>query len=176
MVLALFFAATAAAAPPHAPPPGPAVVHGSAGRVSVGVAPPVLTADRLQGPDPADLSQLSGRVVILDFWATWCGPCQAIMPILDALSTQYHDRGLSVVGISAEPRGTIERHLRSRPVGYTIARDQGPTSLRFGVSSVPMLVVVGRDGKVREVFVGVNGPRMRHLVDMIPALLDEPTP
>jgi thiol-disulfide isomerase/thioredoxin len=169
LATALFVTASATAAPGNDPRPRGT----NTGALRVGVAPPALDTHRITGPDPVDLTRLQGRVVILDFWATWCGPCQAVMPLLDGLHQRYHDEGLTVLGISSEPEQTITSHLGLRPVGYTMARDLGETSPRFGVTSVPTLVVVGRDGKVKDVLVGVSGPRMRALVDSIPRLLDE---
>jgi len=144
--------------------------------LAVGEAPPALAAERLSGADPIDLGALRGRVVIVDFWASWCRPCRAIMPALDGMHAEHHDEGLTVLGVAREPTSRIRRHLAESPVGYTVGRDAGGTLARYGVRALPTLVVIDRRGLVREVFVGVDGgsmlPRLEHLVT---ALLAEPT-
>jgi thiol-disulfide isomerase/thioredoxin len=135
-----------------------------------------LAATRIAGRERVDLQDLGGRVVVLDFWTTWCRPCRAIMPLLDALYRRHRDRGLSVVGLSPEPERSIRDHLAARPVDYTIARDTGGTMRAYGIRGIPTLVVIGRDGAVREVMVGVDAPAMRRLDALVQRLLAEPRP
>ncbi|MBW2462637.1 MAG: TlpA family protein disulfide reductase [Deltaproteobacteria bacterium] len=161
-------------APSRPPPAQPTLAHGRG--VSVGVPPPALSANRLHGKDPTELGALAGRVVVLDFWATWCGPCRAVMPLLDRLHRDYHDDGLTVLGVSREPPPRIRAHLNRSPVGYTIARGIGPTWRNYGIRTLPTLVIIGRDGNVRHMMVGVSRRRAAQLVAMIPRLLDEPAP
>ena len=118
---------------------------------SVGHAPPALTAERISGGDSVSLPDLRGRVVVMDFWATWCGPCRSIMPELDALSVMHHAEGLTVIGVAREPTSRLRRHLDASPVSYTIARDTGGTLSRYGIRAIPTLVVIDRSGVVREI-------------------------
>lgn len=140
----------------------------------IGQVPPDVNATRVVGSDPVSLGDLRGRVVIVDFWATWCGPCTATMPLLDRMHVQNHARGLTVLGLTEEPRPTVEDHLRRLPVRYTVAQDVGRTTARYGVSALPTLVVIDRAGKVREVIVGM--PEAQRLSALVDQLLREPTP
>jgi thiol-disulfide isomerase/thioredoxin len=106
------------------------------------------------------LRELRGRAVLLDFWATWCGPCRAEAPILDAMARRWGDRGLTVVGVNidtpgqGDPRAFAVRHALS----YPIVRDAaGQASRSYGVESMPTLVLVSRTGRVVAVHSGVTG-------------------
>jgi cytochrome c biogenesis protein CcmG, thiol:disulfide interchange protein DsbE len=129
---------------------------------------PALVLERLRGADPVELAGLRGRTIVVDFWATWCGPCRQVMPALDRMQTDLRGRGLVVLGVSNEPATAIQRFLTARPVGYTIARDAGGTARRYGVSSLPTMVVIDRSGKVRGRFVGADDmPQMRRIVESL---------
>lgn len=159
--------------------PAPAVAapteaEGGPGPLRVGEVAPPVQAERIAGQDEVSLPQLRGRVVVLDFWATWCRPCRAIMPSLDQLHRRHHDEGLTILGLTRERRPTIEAHLSRSPVAYTVARDLGSTQRSYGVSAIPTLVVLDRRGRVREVRVG--GENMQTLERVIESLLAEPVP
>ncbi len=168
--LALVTLAALVVLPARAAPVAPAE---RIGPLRVGEAAPRVEASRLSGSDGVSLDDLRGRVVVLDFWATWCGPCRAIMPELDALSQRHHQAGLSVIGIAREPESSIRSHLASAPVSYTVARDTGTTLSRYGVRSIPMLVVIDRAGRVRDVQIGTDSASMRSLESLVARLLRE---
>lgn len=167
--LACVLAVTAAgrAEPTATPAPSP----GGAVPLTIGTTPPELAARRVSGTDDVTLAALRGRVVVLDFWATWCGPCRMIMPELDRLNTQFHAQGLTVVGLAQEPEGDILRHLARSPVGYTVARDIGHTMSTYGVHAIPMLVVVDRRGHVARVFTGISPGDMTDLAALVQMLV-----
>ena len=102
------------------------------------------------------LAELRGHPVILDFWATWCGPCQAQSPILDGVAHRYADRGVVVVGIDTnDAPGSAARWASAHGITYPILFDAEQDAARqYGVESLPTIVVLNREGKVHAVRVG----------------------
>jgi len=116
---------------------------------------PAFTGERVHGAYSAALADLKGQVVVIDFWATWCGPCAMTMPFLDAWQTKYGARGLRIVGLSSEDLPEIERFVAAHPLSYTIARDdQAQIARDYYLLGVPMLVIIDRSGVVRHVQLG----------------------
>jgi cytochrome c biogenesis protein CcmG/thiol:disulfide interchange protein DsbE len=105
----------------------------------------------------AKLADLAGSVVVLDFWATWCGPCERTMPALQALHVKYAARGLRLVGISEdESDADIAAYARDHALTYPLARDDdGALARAYWHAALPTLVVIDRAGIVRRVEVGI---------------------
>ena len=100
----------------------------------------------------AKLANLVGQVVLLDFWATWCVPCEYAVPQLEALHQKYGSRGLHVLGISNDSAADIAQYATAHAMTYTLARDEGDTIARsYWESAIPMLVLIDRAGVVRAV-------------------------
>ncbi|MES2794300.1 MAG: TlpA disulfide reductase family protein [Planctomycetota bacterium] len=92
---------------------------------------------------------LKGKVVLIDFWATWCGPCVKKLPEVNKLQEKYSAQGLVVIGIhSSNNAEGVEKFLDTHPVQFPIVVDDGETERRFAVSAFPTYYLVGRDGKV----------------------------
>ena len=101
------------------------------------------------------LSSLKGKVVLIDFWATWCGPCHMTMPTVQRLYTAYRDKGFTVAAITREDRATVEKFLQETPLDYPIYLDGlGEANLDFGVQSIPLAVLLGKNGQVLDTFNG----------------------
>ena len=114
-----------------------------------GDAAPAL---ELEGPGgPVSLAALRGRVVYLDFWASWCPPCRQSFPWMDEQLARHGAAGMVVVAVNLDrQRAAAEQFLRAVPSRATIAFDPaGDTPRRFGARAMPSSFVIGRDGRVR---------------------------
>ena len=96
--------------------------------------------------------------VIVDFWATWCGPCQAQSPIVNGIAERYKGRGVAVVGVNtSDEDGLAERFVHKKGLGFPMVYDEGNAIARqYGVTSLPTLIVVSKAGKVVAVRRGVT--------------------
>jgi cytochrome c biogenesis protein CcmG, thiol:disulfide interchange protein DsbE len=114
------------------------------------------------------LKDLRGHAVLLDFWATWCQPCRAQAPIVDALARRWRERGVVVVGVGTDrpEEGDPGAFALARGLSYPIVRDDmGRASRAYGVEGLPTLVVVSPAGKIVAVRTGVtDDPELERLV------------
>jgi cytochrome c biogenesis protein CcmG/thiol:disulfide interchange protein DsbE len=145
-VRAAFLAALLAAAAPAA-------------AVEAGERAPAFVAPALEpGGSSVSLEALRGRVVYVDFWASWCVPCRQSMPVLDALARRHGPRGFAVVGVNKDATAAdAQRFLRRVPVGFALASDADDAVAKaFGVKAMPSGYLVDRAGVVRRVHRGFD--------------------
>lgn len=102
------------------------------------------------------LSEYRGQVVMLNFWASWCGPCRQEFPHLDALQQKYAELGFTVFGVNVEQdRASADRVLRDIPVTFPILfDDENVVSELYGVDAMPMTLLLDRNGMVRHLHRG----------------------
>jgi peroxiredoxin len=117
---------------------------------------PYFTAKTPKG-DAIALEKSGQRVQLVDFWATWCPPCVASMPILERVYRDYRDKGFVVVGVDQEPgdEANVEHFLRSHEISFPIAMDPGAIAQAYGVYTFPTSFLIGKDGVIRDVHRGV---------------------
>ena len=97
-----------------------------------------------------DVEQYAGKVVVLDFWASWCVPCRRSFPWLNSMQAKFADRGLVIVGVNLDmERADAERFLEDYPAEFSIIYDDNQELARaYGVVAMPSSYVIGRDGSV----------------------------
>ena len=126
-----------------------------------GLPLPDFKLEYLSGTSPrtARSGSLKGKVTVVDFWATWCGPCRKAAPRLEALSERYGDR-LQVIGISSESKGTIRKFLGRSPSAYPIAHDPGGLAhTRCTIITFPTMLLLNEKGVVVGTYVGLGDLR-----------------
>jgi len=116
-------------------------------------APPALQITDWFNAQPMTLEGLKGKVVVLDFWNIYCGPCRKLMPHLGTLYTQHKAEGLVVIGITDDVKKELEAFLAKNPASYPIAIDkvvdgEGQTGKAYGIVAIPTIWLIGRDGNV----------------------------
>ena len=125
---------------------------------------------------PFRLNELRGRVVLLNFWATWCGPCKGEIPHFNDMQREHGEKGFTVVGVTSDPVDTPD-HIRSfhreNPQAYTVLTGPSDTPSRFqNGAGLPVTYIVDREGRVRH---KIFGPRDRAGFDaLVLPLLAEP--
>jgi cytochrome c biogenesis protein CcmG, thiol:disulfide interchange protein DsbE len=100
------------------------------------------------------LADLAGHVVVLDFWATWCGPCEVAIPELNALHAKHPD--VRIIGISNEDLAPIQQYLGTHHIEYAIARDDQRASVDYLIEALPTTVIIDKHGVVREIAFGLG--------------------
>ena len=123
----------------------------------VGRTAPDIEA-KLLDDSPFSLKSHASEVVLLDFWATWCGPCVMELPILMKIAEEYKSKGVVLYAVNAgEDAETIRAFLKDRQWEFNVVLDaDGKSAIAYEVTGIPQLVIIGRNGIVKAVHVGYS--------------------
>jgi thiol-disulfide isomerase/thioredoxin len=152
VVLASFLWIGLGFSPTDEPPVGDPGASPSASALAVAS----LSLPALEG-GAVRFAELRGKVVLVDFWATWCPPCRAMIPSLNRLQAKYRDQGLVIVGVSVDEGGAndVLAFREWQPLDYTVALGDGQAVSAFGgIDALPTSFLLDRDGKIRAKHVG----------------------
>ncbi|MEQ1557703.1 MAG: TlpA disulfide reductase family protein [Methyloglobulus sp.] len=145
----------------------------SAHATDVGQPAPQFTLPTLQQDQPTALKQFAGKVVYLDFWASWCAPCRTSFPLLNKLHEKLKAKGFEVVAINLdEDKANAEKFLKEFPVSFTVLRDaKGEWADQFVVESMPTSFIIDKQGVVQNIHHGFTSEDIKELEPKITALL-----
>lgn len=121
---------------------------------------PVLQLKDIKGKQ-LRLSDYRGKVVLINFWATWCPPCRMEVPDLVRLQRDYRSVGLRVIGVTYPPQtqAEVRQFARKAKINYPVALGTNKTKLLFTLSeTLPMTIVIGRDGSIQDIIEGILLP------------------
>lgn len=135
----------------------------------VGHAAPNFKLSDLSGRE-VSLDQFRGKIVMLDFWATWCGPCRLSMPMLEKLQKEY-PKDLTLLAINlAEPPDLVRNYVERRHISSTVLLDEdGKVGEVYRSESIPMQVLIDQKGIVRRVSVGYSS----RLIDQLRSAIEQ---
>ena len=140
---------------------------------NVAPAPPFTLAAR--GGKDVSLAQYQGQVVMINFWASWCGPCRQEMPLLESIYKKYNKLGFTLLGVNVEPDSkAADDWLKATPVSFPILYDKdSKVSKLYDVDGMPSTVIIDRTGKLRVLHRGYKPGDENEYLDSIRALIRE---
>jgi thiol-disulfide isomerase/thioredoxin len=130
----------------------------------------------LPGRDqPVSLSALRGKVVYVDFWASWCQPCRQSFPWMNRLQKRYQEQGLVIVGINLDKsRALSDDFLKKIPADFTLAYDpEGKVATAYRVKGMPSSYLIDRQGRIQKTHVGFREESIGDMESVIRTLLEK---
>lgn len=152
LVLAITLYLRSESTPQHLPTGSPVDDFGPAPDISMPIG--------LNGKK-VDLSSLKGNVVLLDFWATWCGPCKMSMPVVESIYQKYGSQNVKVIGLSIDDVGTrreVDSTVKAMGITYPIAMvtDIPDAREKYSFASIPLLIIIDKKGIIRSRITGYD--------------------
>jgi peroxiredoxin len=151
-----------------------ATMTAAAATLQTGAPAPAFQLNSNAGK-PLALADFRGQIVLLNFWASWCGPCRQEMPILEQLNRQYHGKGVTLLGVNVEPDSAAAvAWLKATPVTFPILFDtESKVSSLYEVAGMPNTVIIDRKGLVRYIHRGYSAGAENDYLNQIRALIRE---
>ncbi len=145
----------------------------NANATEVGEAAPQFTLPSLLQNHPTGLNQFSGKVIYVDFWASWCLPCRTSFPLLNKLHQKLKDQNFEVVAINLdEDKANAEKFLKDTPVTFTVLHDHnGEWADKYVVESMPTSFIIDKQGVIRNIHHGFVSDDIKGLEQKIVQLL-----
>jgi peroxiredoxin len=128
-----------------------------------------------RGGQQVSLTQYKGQVVMINFWASWCGPCRQEMPLLESIYRKYNKMGFTLLGVNVEPDSqAANQWLKQTPVSFPILYDKdSKVSKLYDVAGMPSTVIIDRSGKLRMLHRGYKPGDEDEYLDSIRTLIRE---
>ncbi|MEI6354914.1 MAG: TlpA disulfide reductase family protein [Methylococcus sp.] len=144
----------------------------------VGVKAPSCTLSKIGGGGEKTLEAYQGKVIYVDFWASWCGPCAQSFPFMNKLQKELGSKGLSIVGVNLDEKaGDAMGFLNQTPAHFELVADAGgKCAHELGVKAMPSSYLIDRQGVLRFIHLGFKPTEAQALRDEVEALLDERSP
>ncbi len=120
-----------------------------------------IKASFLNSNEDYNLEKLKGKVVVMDFWATWCGPCRMEIPSFIKIYNTYHSKGLEILGLSVESqdkqgRDYFDKFISGNGMNYPVGLVSPETSQAYRINAIPATFFVDKEGKIATTFVGTH--------------------
>ncbi|MDO9105589.1 MAG: TlpA disulfide reductase family protein [Methylovulum sp.] len=144
----------------------------------IGEPAPQFTLPTLQQNQPVALTAFSGKVIYLDFWASWCAPCRTSFPLLNALYSKLKAQGFEVIAVNLdEDKAKADQFIKEFPVGFTVLRDsKGEWADSYVVESMPTSFIIDKQGVVQHIHHGFSSADVTGLEQKITQLLSSAQP
>jgi len=146
--------------------------------IEAGAPAPTCVLPVLKGGDVVGLESFKGKVVYLDFWASWCGPCAKSFPFMNELHQQLSGKGLQMVGVNLDENpDDAQAFLEKYPANFIVTADKDEGCARsYDVKAMPSSYLIGRDGTLRHIHMGFRGEEGKELREQVEKLLAEKAP
>lgn len=143
--------------------------------VAIGDKAPDCKLSSLGDSQSSTLSQYPGKVLYVDFWASWCGPCAKSFPFMNELHSQLKDQGLQIVAVNLDEKPEeAQAFLSQYPAQFTVAADASKQCAKdFGVKAMPSSYLIDRKGKVHHIHLGFRPGEAKDLRQVVEQLLNE---